>query len=91
MVGDKAYTSTYEAFIGGFAVLPALVLLASNPLYSVALYHGFSLSRFAIPMILAIGICTSFLYSLIFLGATFTLTKLLGLVVICAGIILLAI
>jgi uncharacterized membrane protein len=91
LVGDKPFTSTYAAFIGGFAIIPALVLLASNPFYAVALYHGFAISRFAIPMLIAIGVITSFLYSLVFLGATFTFTKLAGLVVICAGIALLAI
>jgi hypothetical protein len=84
-------TSAWGAFINGFSPIPALIIVATNPLFGLALYYGFSVSRFAIPMILAIGACTSFFYSLLFLGATFTLTKLLGLFVIFAGIALLAI
>jgi multidrug transporter EmrE-like cation transporter len=82
--------SAWEAFKHGFAPLPALIIVATNPLFGVALYYGFSVSRFAIPMILAIGVATSFLYSLAFLGATFTFTKLAGLLAIFAGILLLA-
>jgi multidrug transporter EmrE-like cation transporter len=83
-------TSAWLAFRGGFAPIPAILVIATNPIFGLALYYGFSVSRFAIPMILAIGACTSFVYSVAFLGATFTLTKLAGLMVICIGIALLA-
>jgi hypothetical protein len=91
LLGGAPYTSTYAAFVGGFALLPALITLCTNPIFAAMLYHGFAVSRFALPMMFAVGVCTSFFYSLVFLGATFTLTKLAGLVVICAGIALLAI
>lgn len=90
LLGAQPYTSTWAAFVGGFALLPAVLIVITNPIYGVALYHGFHLSRFAIPMILVIGAITSFVYSVIFLGASVTLTKVLGLLLAVAGIVLLA-
>lgn len=82
--------SAIESFFSTLKPLPLFVVTVANMFFGVALFYGFSVTRFAIPSIISIGVITSFLYSIFVLGASITLTKVLGILVIILGIILMA-
>ena len=69
--------------------VPLIVLLVGNFFFAAAISIGLKVSPYAIPMAIAIGVLSSFVYSMLFLGGTFTWVKMLGVVVILAGIYLL--
>lgn len=87
--GASSHT-VFEAFTSAVRPFPLLIATVANMFFGLGLYYGFSVTRFAIPAAISIGVITSFVYSLIFLGAQVTLTKILGILVIIVGVALLA-
>ena len=83
-------TNTWQAFFSAIRPLPFLVVTVANMFFALAAYKGLILTKHAIPIIISTGAITSFVYSLIFLGAKFTLLKLGGIGLVIAGIVLLA-
>ena len=70
--------------------LPILgLILASNVIYAIAIYYGFIVTENALPISIALGVLLSFVYSLIFIGTTLTLVKVVGVTLIIVGIFLL--
>lgn len=88
MTGGSS-TSAWQAFTSGFRPLPLAILILANTIWAVGLYYGFVVTRYAIPVMISIRALTPFLYSLIFLGANVTATKISGIVLVIAGIVLL--
>lgn len=87
--GGSSHTAL-EAFISAIKPFPLLVATIANMFFGLGLYYGFGVTRFAIPAAISIGVITSFVFSLVFLGAQITLTKAFGILVIIAGVALLA-
>ena len=70
--------------------LPILgLVLASNVIYAISIYYGFIVTENALPISIALGVLLSFVYSLIFIGTTLTLVKVVGVTLIIVGIFLL--
>jgi multidrug transporter EmrE-like cation transporter len=65
-------------------------LIVGNTLWVVASYFGFKETKTAIPTLVAVGVITSFAYSVAFLESEVTLQKIGGLLLVLAGICLLA-
>lgn len=65
------------------------VLLVANLFWAAAFYYGLKETKDALPMLIAIGVITSFVYSVAFLGDEVTALHLLGLVLVLGGIYLL--
>ena len=78
-----------QALKNVFTPLGLLLVLIANAIYGVAIYYGFTSTKLAIPIALAIGALTAWFYSLIFLGKVFELNDALGLVLVIVGIFLL--
>jgi multidrug transporter EmrE-like cation transporter len=55
----------------------------------MAVFSGFGWTKFAVPAAIALGVITSFVYSAVFLGGAVSLVRILGIVLILAGIYLL--
>jgi drug/metabolite transporter (DMT)-like permease len=72
-----------------FKPIPLLILLVSNAFFAAGLSFGFTFSKDAIPMAVAVGVIASFVYSALFLGANITWLKILGVVFVLVGIYLL--
>jgi hypothetical protein len=82
-------TGALQAFLSTLRPIPLIVVTIANMFFGLGLYYGFSLTRFAIPIAISIGVMTSFVYSLIFLGAHVTAYKIGGLILILLGVVLL--
>ncbi len=82
--------SVFEAFTSAIRPFPLLVATVANMFFGLGLYYGFGVTRFAIPAAISIGVITSFIYSVVLLGAQVTLVKLLGIMAIIGGVVLLA-
>ena len=78
------------AFFSTVRPLPLLVVTLANMFFGLALYYGFSITRYAIPATISIGVITSFVYSVLFLGASVTVTKLVGVALVILGIVALS-
>jgi len=83
-------TSALSAFFSTIKPIPLLIVTAANMFFGLALFYGFGLTRFAVPATIAIGVLTSFVYSIVFLGAEVTAVKLAGVLIVIVGIIVLA-
>ena len=81
--------SSWDAFLSPIGLIPLVVMVVANMFFALAIYRGFLVSRYAIPMCIAIGAITSFAYSVIFLGAEISSVKMVGVAVTIVGIILL--
>ncbi len=81
--------SVGQAFLSIFRPIPFAIIIFANMVFAIGVYYGLVLTRYAIPTMLAIGALTSFVYSLLFLGANVTATKIVGIVLVVAGIVLL--
>ena len=81
--------SLMDSIKGIFKPLPLLCVLVTNICLASAVYFGFLASSTAIPIMLSVGIVTSLVYSVFFLGVTITSVKLLGVLFIVVGIYLL--
>ncbi|MEK9161032.1 MAG: hypothetical protein AAB440_03305 [Patescibacteria group bacterium] len=66
--------------------IPLLILFVSNFFFAAAVSIGLKVSPYAIPMAIAVGVIASFIYSMLFLGGTFTWVKMLGILAILVGI-----
>ncbi|MBY0110753.1 hypothetical protein K2Y00_01995 [Patescibacteria group bacterium] len=72
-----------------FKPMPLAILIVGNLFFAAAVSIGLKISPYAIPMAIAIGVIASFVYSMLFLGGTFTWVKTLGIGAILVGIYLL--
>ena len=79
-------TSPLGALKNVFTPLGLFLLIIANAIYGVAIYYGFTSTKLAIPIALAIGALTAWFYSLIFLDKVFELNDALGLVLVIVGI-----
>ena len=78
-----------EDVLSIFKPFPLLILLIGNAFFAGALSVGFSFSKDAIPMAIAVGVIASFTYSALFLGANVTWIRILGVAFVLVGIYLL--
>ena len=88
LVGPES-TSLVNAVLSTFKPVPLAVVLIANALLGGALYLGFLNTQLAIPIAISIGVVTSFVFSVFFLGAKITTVKIVGLLFILIGIYLL--
>jgi multidrug transporter EmrE-like cation transporter len=63
-----------------------VLLIIGNALWGVAVYFGLQNTKYAIPEVIALGIITSFLYSVIVFEDPVTWWRLLGLGLVILGI-----
>lgn len=66
-----------------------IALIVGNALWAVAFYYGLKETKAALPMLIALGMVTSFAWSLT-MGNDFTLQKLAGVAFVLLGIGLMA-
>lgn len=85
-----ASTSAWQAFFSAIRPIPLIVVTVANMFFAIAAYKGFLLTKHAIPLIISTGALTAFVYSIVFLGAEVTFLKVAGMVLIIAGISLVA-
>jgi multidrug transporter EmrE-like cation transporter len=78
-----------QAFFSAVRPIPPIVMVVANMFFALAIYYGFLATRFAIPIAIAIGALTSFVYSVVVLGAEASAVKISGLVIAIGGIVLL--
>ncbi|HRH24700.1 MAG TPA: hypothetical protein PK109_03905 [Candidatus Paceibacterota bacterium] len=76
----------WQSLTAAFKPLPLLLILLSNLCFAAALWHGFKITAYAIPISIAIGVIASFTYSIAILHASVTPVKLLGVMLILLGI-----
>lgn len=79
----------WEDILEVFKPIPLVILLVSNLFFAAALSIGFKLSPYAPSMAIAVGVIASFVYASLFLGGTVTLFRIVGVVLVLAGIYLL--
>lgn len=84
-------TSVWSVVTSVFRPLPLITLVVANTFFALAVYFGFMTTRFALPIVIALGASVSFAYSIVMFGAVITSLKVLGLVCVVGGIILLGI
>lgn len=82
-------TSALEAAKAIFSPTVFLLVVGANVLFAISIFYGFSVSSSALAISVAIGVLTAFVFSVVTLGVSVTLTKVLGLVLVVAGIYLL--
>ena len=80
--------SAISAFLAAFKPIPFVVLIIGNALWGVAIFFGLQNTKYAIPGVIALGIITSFFYSVIVLENTVTWPRLVGLGFVMLGIYL---
>jgi hypothetical protein len=85
-----ASQTALSAFLSPVRPWPFLAMLVGNMFFGLGLYYGFGLTRFAIPAAIAMGVVTSFVYSVAILGAKVTLVKLAGAAIVILGVAMLA-
>lgn len=90
ITGGSNPKNSWDAFWIGIQPLPVVIIVFSNLFFSLGVYHGFAITRFSIPMMVALGALTTFAYSLFVLGAQITLIKTLGILSVILGIALLS-
>lgn len=83
-------TSPLSALLTAIRPIPIIIVVVSNAFFGLGLYYGFGITRFALPATIAMGVVTSFIYSVIILGAEVTLVKLAGAAVVILGVVILA-
>lgn len=88
LVGPSS-TSFWSAVLSTFKPLPFGIVMLGNALLGGALYYGFLSTSAAVPIAIAIGVMTSFIYSVSFLGVGITSAKIAGIGFIIIGIYLL--
>lgn len=81
--------SAWQALLSAFRPIPLMVIVGANAIFAVGFYNGLTISRYALPVMLSIGVLTTFAYSLIFFGAHLSIPKVLGLALVLCGIVLL--
>ncbi len=88
-LGGGSGTSALGAVLATFKPLPFVLLVLGNTLWGVSVFFGLQNTGYAIPASIALGIITSFLYSVIVFDAPVTLIRVLGLCIVLCGIYLL--
>lgn len=83
-------TTPLSSFFAAIRPIPLLVVTIANMFFGLGLYYGFGLTRFALPATIALGVITSFVFSIVILGAQVTLMKIAGLLVVIVGVVILA-
>lgn len=63
-------------------------MVIGNVMLAAAIYYGFLASSYAVTILIAIGVITSAVYSVVFLGGVVTLQTILGFLFILLGIYL---
>ena len=86
--GGNSATS-WQAFFSGIRLIPLIIGTVANMFFALAIYYGFTITRYAIPITIAIGSITSFAYSIVVFGTKVTVIKILGIILTIAGIVLL--
>ena len=81
-------TTLWQVALAEFKPLPLAIILFANAVWATGLYFGFKNTNLALPIAISIGVVTGFVYSLLFLDATFTPLKLLGVALVLGGIFL---
>lgn len=89
LTGGAAHSAVGAAF-SFFKPYALVTLVVANLFWAMAVYFGLRESRDALPMLVAIGVIVSFVYSILFLHDQATPARLLGLVLVLGGIYLLA-
>jgi uncharacterized membrane protein len=82
--------SAWHAGLSTFKPLPFVIIVLANAIWATAIYFGLKNASYALPIALSIGVLTTFVYSILFLHATFSAYKFVGAVFVVAGILLLA-
>lgn len=90
ITGGSNPKNSWDAFWMGIQPLPVVIIVFSNMFFALGVYHGFAITRFSIPMMVALGVITTFAYSLVVLGAKITLLKVAGILSVILGIALLS-
>jgi multidrug transporter EmrE-like cation transporter len=85
-LGGGSSNSAVGAFLAAFKPIPFVLLIIGNALWGVAVYFGLQNTKYAIPAVIALGIITSFLYSLIVFENPVTWWRLLDLGLVILGI-----
>jgi len=88
LTGGESQTAL-QAALNGFRPLPLAIILMANTIFAVAIFYGLQVTSAAVTIVLSIGVVTSFIFSVAFLGVYVTSIKLLGVLLIIAGIYLL--
>ncbi len=83
-------TTALQAAIASLKPIPILILIVANVFFALAIFFGFKNTKLAIPAVLAIGVITSSVYSVVILGASFSFMELVGVALILVGIFFLA-
>jgi hypothetical protein len=89
LTGGSSHTA-WSTFFSALRPLPLLVMIVANMFFGLGIYFGLGITRFAIPATIAMGVVTSFVYSVVMLGAQVTLTKIVGAIVVILGVAMLA-
>ena len=82
-------TSALGSVFATFKPTAFFFLIVGNVLWAVAVFFGLRGTPYALPATIAIGIITSFFFSVVVLGTSITIYRLLGIVVILLGVYLL--
>jgi hypothetical protein len=78
--------SAIGAFLAAFKPIPFVLLVIGNALWGVAVFFGLQNTKYALPAVIALGIITSFFYSVIVFENPITWWRLLGLGLVILGI-----
>ena len=83
-------SDTLIGAVKGVFKLPVLALmLGANGFFAAALFYGFQATANALTIAVAVGVVSTFAYSVAFTGVTVSLLNVLGLVAVVIGIFLL--
>lgn len=82
--GDHATVTS--SVLSMFSPVPFLLIIVGNMLYAAALFEGFKLTPFALPIALCIGLITADVYSVLVLHDPFTWRNVVGVVFVAFGI-----
>ncbi len=83
-------SNTLIGAVKGVFTLPVLgLMLTSNGLFAAALFYGFHVTANALTIAVAVGVVSTFLYSVVFTGVTVSVLNVLGLLFVVTGIFLL--
>ncbi len=66
-----------------------LLMLAANAFFAAALFYGFQATANALTIAVAVGVVSTFFYSVAFTGVTITTTNVIGLTFAIIGVFLL--
>jgi hypothetical protein len=85
-LGGGSGSSALGAALAAFKPIPFLLLIVGNVLWGVAVFFGLQNTRYAITATVALGVITSFLYSVIALDNAVNWVRLIGVALVLSGI-----